>query len=194
MEGGRRGEKRRPGALRGRTKTRTRTRKSAPPGKLQATSSSSSNKSAWKRRAGARNRGNSRNACMGKLGPDAEQPFSLSQPNREMLCHLSLGESGMGVTVRIPAHSSTATPYLLPAAVTQDWTGLGKGPRGPGTLLHICTLHSALLHLFSFPPFLASSPKPIVQSFFPLPGAPGGPSALACEADATPKSAKATVN
>lgn len=27
---------------------------------------------------------------MGKLGPAAEQPFSLSQPNREVLCHLSL--------------------------------------------------------------------------------------------------------
>lgn len=31
---------------------------------------------------------------MGKLGPDAAQPFSLSQPNREELCHLSLAVWG----------------------------------------------------------------------------------------------------
>lgn len=78
-------------------------------------------KSAWKRRAGARNRGNSRNACMGKLGPDAEQPFSLSQPNREELCHLSLAvwgslgvwESGSADWIR--AHSNS-----VPAARTSS--------------------------------------------------------------------------
>lgn len=97
VEGGRRGEKRKPGArsqepeaLRG---ARTRTRKSNPPPPNRKLLYKA-DKSAWKRRAGARNRGNSRNACMGKLGPDAAQPFSLSQPNREELCHLSLAVWG----------------------------------------------------------------------------------------------------
>lgn len=95
VEGGRRGEEKKPGArsqepgaLRG---ARSQNEKEQPPNRKLLYKA---DKSAWKRRAGARNRGNSRNACMGKLGPDAEQPFSLSQPNREELCHLSLAVWG----------------------------------------------------------------------------------------------------
>lgn len=105
-----------PGALRG---ARTRRRKGNPPNRKLLYKA---DKSAWKRRAGARNRGNSRNACMGKLGPDAEQPFSLSQPNREELCHLSLAvwgslgiwDSGSVDWIRAHSNSVPAARVYLP--------------------------------------------------------------------------------
>lgn len=49
----------------------------------------------------------------GQTGADAEQPFSLSQPNREELCHLSLavwgslGNWDTGSADWIAAHSNS---------------------------------------------------------------------------------------
>jgi hypothetical protein len=94
---------------------------------------------------------------MGKTGADAEQPFSLSQPNREELFHLSLAVWGSGsLAVRIgflptcPHSNSIPTQYQQQPCRTVLC-------RQVGTLLHIvpcCSSCTCLCISLALPPSL----------------------------------------